>query len=215
MKKNIILMLMFMVAMSCSAKKVKVTIDGTTYRSQKTLYLVVNEDTANAIFVPIVDSKFSVTLKVDEDAFIRLCENKRGDPKDSHLVLIPDSKHITVEWDGGKITGSEKSVQLKQVMDFIKRLSPEGFHIDVFSDDKEEWARARETANSIRTQMEMQQREEILKQINENSANNIPAWLYFCYHGMLHRPLEAFITPDGPKWINHKVINVLNERLKK
>ena len=57
---------------TAQAKKVKVTIDGTVSPSQTTLYLIVNEDTAQALRVPIQDAQFSVTVTVDRDAFIRL-----------------------------------------------------------------------------------------------------------------------------------------------
>ena len=93
-----------MVSAGC-AKKVKVTIDGTVSPTQTILYLIINEDTAHAQRLPIKDARFSVTVKVDRDAFIRLHDWKEW-PERSVFVLIPDSRHITIDWNKGTITGS-------------------------------------------------------------------------------------------------------------
>ena len=118
------------------AKTVKVTIDGTVPPSQTKLYLIINEDTANARLLPIKDCRFSTTVKVDRDAFIRLHDSKKW-PEYSAFVLIPDSKHITVDWNSGAISGSPMSQMLKAACKEIRDSSPEGFHIDVFSEDPE------------------------------------------------------------------------------
>lgn len=212
MKKQILFILLLLLgAAGTSAKKIKVTIDGNVYPSQTKLYLIVNEDTANAQLIPIQDAKFSVTLKVEKDAFIRIHDYKEW-PKRSAFVLIPDSKHITIDWRTGAITGSEKSTQLRLVMDEIERLAPETFHIDVFSEDKEEWARARETANNIRKKMEMKQLETIMMRIRENSDNNIPAWIYFCYKDMMVGSPEEITGGSNSKWLRHKVMDVMRSR---
>ena len=198
--------------MSVSAKKIKVTIDGKTYPNQSRLYMIVNEDTANAQLIPIQNGQFSVTLKVDNNAFIRLHEYKEW-PERSVFVLIPDSKHITIDWNTGNITGSEKSNQLSVVTHFIRDLDADNFHIDVFSDRKEDWDRAREKGQMIRNQMQMKQRDVIVESMRENVDNDIPAWLYFCYHNRIEDiPIEAMTIGKNPKWLHHKVMDVLRSR---
>ena len=76
MKQLLFVLASIMLATTAQAKKVKVTIDGTVSPSQTKLYLIINEDTANAQLLPIKDAKFSVTIKVDRNAFIRLHDYK-------------------------------------------------------------------------------------------------------------------------------------------
>ena len=55
-----------------TAKKVELTIDGTVSPGQTTLYLIINEDIEHARLLPINDGRFSVTVTVDANAFVRL-----------------------------------------------------------------------------------------------------------------------------------------------
>lgn len=196
--------------LNVSAKKVKLTIDGTVSPSQTTLYLIVNEDKENAMLVPIQDAKFSVTLKVESNAFIRLSDNKNW-PERSVFVLIPDSKHITINWRTGSIEGSPMSNKLQVAMKEIREAFPEGFHIDVFSDNPDDWKIAREREASIRAQMEMHQRETIMRTILENSDNNIPAWIYYCYKPSIAMKAEN-IGPKDSKWLNHAIVRGLEDK---
>ena len=153
MKQLLFVLTAILLATTAQAKKVKVTIDGMVSPSQTRLYLIINEDTANAQLIPIKDAKFSVTIKVDRDAFIRLHDYKQW-PERSQFILIPDSKHITIDWDRGTIKGSEKSLELQIACRLIRDESPEGFHVDVFTDDPEAWREARLTEASIATQVD-------------------------------------------------------------
>lgn len=214
MKSKIILLaLLFIGVLSSSAKKVEVTIDGTVYSSQTKLYLIVNEDTANAMLVPIHDAKFSVKIKVDRNAFIRLNDYK-GWPERSAFVLIPDSKHITVNWRTGSIEGSPMSKKLQVAMKQIRDASPEGFHIDVFSDNPDDWASAREHERAIRAQMEMEQRETIINVIRDNVDNYIPAWVYYCYKSFIAATPENLTVGTNPKWLKHPIIRKIANRNK-
>lgn len=196
--------------LNVSAKKVKLTIDGTVSPSQTTLYLIVNEDKENAMLVPIQDAKFSVTLKVESNAFIRLSDNKNW-PERSVFVLIPDSKHITINWRTGSIEGSPMSNKLQVAMKEIREAFPEGFHIDVFSDNPDDWEIAREREASMRAQMQMRQREAIMRIIVENSDNNIPAWIYYCYKPSIAMKAEN-IGPKNSKWLNHAIVRGLEDK---
>ncbi|MBR7049757.1 MAG: hypothetical protein IKI16_07905, partial [Prevotella sp.] len=73
-QRMILLSALLVVFLSASAKKLKVTIDGTARPSQESIYLIVNEDTATALLVPVNEGKFKVTVKVNEDDYIRLVE---------------------------------------------------------------------------------------------------------------------------------------------
>ena len=196
--------------LNVSAKKVKLTIDGTVSPSQTTLYLIVNEDKENAMLVPIQDAKFSVTLKVESNAFIRLSDNKNW-PERSVFVLIPDSKHITINWRTGSIEGSPMSNKLQVAMKEIREAFPEGFHIDVFSDNPDDWEIAREREASMRAQMQMRQHEAIMRIIVENSDNNIPAWIYYCYKPSIAMKAEN-IGPKDSKWLNHAIVRGLEDK---
>ena len=213
MKRNILLLsFMILCAATGCAKKVKVTIDGRTSPSQTKLFLVVNEDTAHAVRVPINDAQFSITVKVDQNAFIRLNDYKDW-PERSVFVLIPDSKHITVDWNTGSIEGSPMSVKLKQEIIRVRRDSPENFHIDVFSEDPAAWEEAHERERATRALMEEHQRETIQTVIRENADSNIPAWIYFCYKSMFTDPpipLEALVgSPTAhPKWMDHPILKL-------
>lgn len=199
-----ILMAVAMVA-AVQAKKVKVTIDGKVSPSQTKLYLIINEDTANAQLLPIKDASFSVTIKVDRDAFIRLHDYKDW-PERSAFVLIPDSKHITINWNTGKITGSEHSLKLQTVCHDIRRAGPEGFHIDVFSEDPEAWKAAREQERAIRNSMLEEQKSIAKQQMLENKNDIIGAWIVYCFPELLEGELNDIIGHMKPKWVNHPIL---------
>ena len=163
MKKILFVLAAVLLVATAQAKKVKVTIDGRVSPSQTKLYLIINEDTANAQLLPIKDAKFSVTVKVDKNSFIRLHDYKDW-PERSVFVLIPDSKHITIDWNTGTITGSNQSRELQAICKQIRDASPNGFHIDVFSDDPEAWRQARIREASIREDM-MNQQKKIAKEV--------------------------------------------------
>lgn len=194
-----------MVSTGC-AKKVKVTIDGTVSPTQTTLYLIINEDTANAQRLPIKDARFSVTVTVDRDAFIRLHDWKDW-PERSVFVLIPDSRHITIDWNKGTIEGSPQSQKLQAACRQIRDLSPEGFHIDVFTDDPEAWREARERGNSIRNSMLAQQKDVAKRVMMENKDNISVVWIAYCFPQLLEGELNAMIDHMKPKWANHPLLN--------
>ena len=204
MKRTLLIATLMLATMFGFAKKVKLTIDGTVRPSQTTLYLIVNEDTANAQVIPINDAQFSVNIKVDKDAFIRL-DDKKNRPERSEFVLIPDSRHITVDGRSERITGSPLSMSLQAAMSLVRQSSPEGFHIDVFSQDKEAWEEARERERSMRAHMLEVQRQTIVDIIRDNRDNIIPAWLVYCYPSEVE-PILPGLTQDAPKWASHPVL---------
>ncbi|MBO4452235.1 MAG: hypothetical protein J5770_07460 [Bacteroidaceae bacterium] len=205
MKRLLFILIATLSVVTLQAKKVKVTIDGTTWPSQTKLYLIINEDTANAQLLPIKDGKFSVTLKVDRDAFIRLHDYKEW-PERSAFVIIPDSKHITVDMSQGRIEGSKQSQTLQGICQEIKRASPEGFHIDVFSDNPEEWREAMRRGESIRNGMLEQQKIIAKEQLRENKDNIYAAWIVYCFPELIEGELNA-ILDNNPKWAKHPILH--------
>lgn len=187
------------------AKKVKVTIDGTVASYVSKLYLIVNEDTANAQPIPLQDKQFSVTVKVDDNALIRLHENKDW-PERAFFVLIPDSKHITVDMNSWKIDGSPMSQRLRKACDQIRRAGPDGFHVDVFSDNPDDWARARETERRVRAEMTECQKNLIRQVVEENKDNVIPVWVTYCFANIFEEGIIGIVRGDFPKWLGHPVL---------
>ena len=194
-----------MLAATTQAKKVKVTIDGTVSPSQTKLYLIINEDTANAQLLPIKDAKFSVTIKVDRDAFIRLHDYKEW-PERSVFVLIPDSKHITINWNTGEISGSKQSKELQTLCKQIRDAGPNGFHIDVFSDDPEAWRQAHIREAAIREDMMNQQKKIAKETMLENKDKIYGAWIMYTFPELLEGELSAMIGHMKPKWANHPIL---------
>ncbi|MBR3733647.1 MAG: hypothetical protein IKN22_03860 [Bacteroidaceae bacterium] len=187
------------------AKTVKVTIDGTVPPSQTKLYLIINEDTANAQLLTIKDCRFSTTVKVDRDAFIRLHDSKKW-PEYSAFVLIPDSKHITVDWNSGAISGSPMSQMLKAACKEIRDSSPEGFHIDVFSEDPEAWRQAREQGNAVRNKLLEQQKFVVRRVLCDKENSILSVWLAYCFPQLFKGEFEGYIDYAQPKWINHPLM---------
>lgn len=200
-----IIFILTAVALVATAQAKKVTIDGNVSPSQTTLYLIINEDTANAQLLPIKDGKFSVTVNVERDAFIRLHDWKEW-PERSVFVLIPDSRHITIDWRTGSIKGSKQSQKLQTACKQIRNASPEGFHIDVFSEDPEAWHRAQEQGNAIRSKMLEEQKAIAKKLLLENKDNIISAWITYCYPNLFEGELNAIINHMKPKWANHPIL---------
>lgn len=204
MKRQILTAALLLIAASAFAKKVKLTIDGTLSPTQKILYLIVNEDTANAQRLAIKDAHFSVKLKVDANDIIRLHDWKDW-PERSAFVLLPDSRHITIDWRTGAIEGSPKSLRMQEAIREARRDDPSSFHIDVFSEDKEAWEQARQEAESIRAQMRAEQKRTIMRLIDENAGNNISAWLAYCYANIFEGGLRQLARGGNPKWLNHPI----------
>ena len=205
MKRLLLFLTAIAAVVTGHAKKVKVTIDGTVSPNQTTLYLIVNEDTAHAQRLTINDAKFSTTIKVDRDAFIRLHDWKEW-PERSVFVLIPDSRHITIDWNTGAILGSQKSKKLQNLCKEIRESSPEGFHIDVFSDDPDAWREAQERGNAIRARMLEEQKEIARRVLLENKDNIYSVWIAYCYPQLFEGELNAIIDNMKPKWANHPLL---------
>ena len=196
-----------MVALNLCAQKKEVTIDGSTYPSQRTLYLIINEDTAHAQLLPIQDGKFSVAVKVSKNDFIRLHDYK-GWPERCPFVLIPDSRHITVNFNYGTIEGSPMSKRLHDAILEVSKEGPDNFHVDVFSDNKEAWAEAREFEKSVRMKMTEQQKEVIRRIIDENPKNLIPAWLTYCYSDLFFGGIKELTHRKKGKWTKHPILKL-------
>lgn len=205
MKRILLFLTAIFTVVTGHAKKVKVTIDGTVSPTQTTVYLIINEDTAHAQRLTINDGRFSTTVKVDRDAFIRLHDWKEW-PERSVFVLIPDSRHITIDWNTGQIEGSKKSKKLQAACKEIRDNSPEGFHIDVFSEDPNAWRAAQEQANSIRASM-LEQQKQIAKRIMLENRNDIYAvWIAYCFPELFEGELNAIIDHMKPRWANHPLL---------
>lgn len=71
----------------------------------------------------------------------------RNNNRRAAAVLIPDSKHITVDTDNRLIQNSDKSKELRRLCMEMESNSPENFHIDVFSQDPQAWKDARKHEN--------------------------------------------------------------------
>ncbi len=205
MKRLLLFLTAIVTVVTGHAKKVKVTIDGTVSPTQTTVYLIINEDTAHAQLLTINEGRFSTTVKVDRDTFIRLHDWKEW-PERSNFVLIPDSRHITIDWNTGLIEGSEKSQKLQSLCKEIRNNSPEGFHIDVFSDDPDAWREAHQQANSIRTSM-LEQQKQIAKGVMlENKDDIYAVWIAYCFPELFEGELNAIIDSMKPRWANHPLL---------
>lgn len=205
MKRLIILFFAVAAITSGCAKKIKVTIDGTVPPTKAKLYLIINEDTANAKLLPIINGKFSTTVQVERDAFIRIDDWKDW-PKRCEFVLVPDSKHITIDWDKGTITGSPMSQKLQLSCREIRKASPEGFHIDVFSDDPEAWRQAQQEGEAIRASMLQNQKNIAREVLFDNKNSVISVWIAYCFPQIFKGELEGAIEHMNPKWINHPLM---------
>ena len=205
MKRFLLFLTAIVTAVTGQAKKVKVTIDGTVSPSQTIVYLIINEDTAHAQLLPITDGHFSTTVKVDRDAFIRLNDNKKW-PERSAFVLVPDSRHITVDWNRGSITGSKLSQKLQVTCHEIQVSSPEGFHVDVFSDDPDAWRQAQQQANLVRNSMQEEQKSIARSVLLDNKDSILTVWIAYCYPQLFEGELNDIIAHMKPKWADHPLM---------
>jgi hypothetical protein len=98
------------------------------------------------------------------------------------------------------------SQRLRTALSAIKREDPEGFHIDVFSDDPEAWRQAQEAGESMRRQMRETQRTVAFQQMRENSKNIIPAWIAYCYYNLLEPEVELMLKDKKQKWTKHPIL---------
>ena len=194
---------LLVVFLSASAKKLKVTINGTASPSLESIYLIVNEDTATAQLVPVIDGKFKVTVKVTEDDYIRLVEKKTYRPEIRSVVIIADERQINVDMERRKVENSYMTKCLQDALREIESAGPGTFHIDVFSDKPEDWERARAEEKEIRARMKEQQRM-VVKQIMEKERYTvIPAWILIIYP----EQASAFLGDyEFSEWIEHPVL---------
>ena len=169
------------------------------------MYLIINEDTANAQLLDIQDGKFSVTVKVDRNAFIRL-QTPKYSPDRYAFVLIPDSRHITVDSNNDRILGSDKSRDLQVVCQQIESNSPENTRIDVFSQDPRAWKEAKGTSNALKDGLREGQRMIVRNMLLEDKNNIILAWIAYRYPEVMEGELNDMIGSLKPKWIDHPIL---------
>ena len=134
-----------------------------------------------------------------------------------YLIINEDTAHAQrvpiqdahIDWRDGTIEGSPMSKKLQEATREVARTSPEGFHVDVFTDDPEAWASARETERSIRARMLQDQIETIQRVIQENRKNNIPAWIVYCYYTKFDEPFRQMFDGYREKWTKHPILKLL------
>ena len=200
-----ILLALLLTTTTATAKKVKLTIDGILSPTQTTAYLIINEDTANAQRLAIPDARFSVSITVDANDIIRIPDWKEW-PERSVFVLLPDSRHITINWQTGTIEGSPLSLRMQEAIRTVHRDNPDSFHIDVFSDNKEDWAQARIREQQVRDHMLDSQRETVRQVIDNNSKTNIATWIAYCYSNLFASGLDELAHGKHPKWLKHPIL---------
>lgn len=205
MKRLLFIMTAVAMAAVVQGKKMKVTIDGTLSPGVEQMYLIINEDTANAQLLDIQDGKFSVTVKVDKNAFIRL-QNPKYSPDRYAFVLIPDSRHITVDSNNDRIIGSDKSRDLQVVCQQIESNSPENTRIDVFSHDPRAWKEAKGTSNALKDGLREGQRMIVRDMLLDDKNNIILAWIAYRYPEVMEGELNELIGRLKPKWIDHPIL---------
>ena len=205
MKRLLFIMTAVALAAVAQGKKMKVTIDGTLSPGVEKMYFIINEDTANAQLLDIQDGKFSVTVKVDHNAFIRL-QNPKYSPDRYAFVLIPDSRHISVDSNNDRILGSDKSRDLQVVCQQIESNSPENTRIDVFSQDPRAWKEAKKTSNSLKDGLREGQRMIVRNMLLEDKNNIILAWIAYRYPEVMEGELNEMIGSLKPKWIDHPIL---------
>lgn len=202
-QRMILLATLLVVFLSASAKKLKVTIDGTASPSQQTLYLIVNEDTAKAQLISVNEGKFTVTVKVNEDDFIRLSENKAYRPDVRSVVIIADERHITVDMERNTVENSYLTECLQNAIREIESAGPGTFHIDVFSDNEEDWKKARAEEKEIRARMAEHQRDVVKQKMEKERYTVIPAWILIIFP----EQASAFLGDyEFSEWMEHPVL---------
>lgn len=211
-----IAILLVCIILSAAAKNVKVTIDGYTPKYEDSVSIIINEDIDHIMTIPVNEGHFNVQLKVDADAFIRIYEGGylKNYPDRAWFILIPDSKHITVSTIDYSIKGSKMSKRLYECIYEACKHSPEGFHIDVFSDDKDAWAEARAREKAIRQSMMETQMDDIKRIVNDNKDSLIPLWILYSYASGSYEMRDLFVhmVKDDKKWASHPVGKKMIER---
>jgi hypothetical protein len=202
-QRMILLATLLVVFLSASAKKLKVTIDGTASPSQQTLYLIVNEDTAKAQLISVNEGKFTVTVKVNEDDFIRLSENKER-PTPSSVVIMADERNISVDMESRTVKGSYMTDKLRAAIKRIENAGPGHFHIDVFTDDPKAWEEAKTQERMMREEMKEQQRLCARQVLEDERYNDIPAWIVIVFPEQVSPWLNKYIEEES-MWLEHPV----------
>lgn len=202
-QRMILLATLLVVFLSASAKKLKVTIDGTASPSQQTLYLIVNEDTAKAQLISVNEGKFTVTVKVNEDDFIRLSENKER-PTPSSVVIMADERNISVDMESRTVKGSYMTDKLRAAIKRIENAGPGHFHIDVFTDDPKAWEEAKTQERMMREEMKEQQRLCARQVLEDERYNDIPAWIVIVFPEQVSPWLNKYIEEES-LWLEHPV----------
>ena len=88
----------------------------------------------------------------------------------------------------------------------IRDAGPNGFHIDVFSDDPEAWREARVREAAMREDM-MNQQKKIAKEVMLKNKDKIyGAWIMYTFPELLEGELNAIINYEKPKWASHPIL---------
>ena len=202
---------LLLVTLTACGKKITVKIDGKAYYNYDKLYLIVNEDTANAVIVPTKDGRIDTKLKVEKNDFIRISIQKNRMESERN-ILIADSRHITVDLPERTCEGSPMSTKLQEAIRDMEHAFPRYFHIDVFSDNPEDHAKARAQERAIRAKMEQEQATLYVKILKENADNVMPAWLVHTAPSDMLRHMGELEAQSNPVWAKHPILKAKKKK---
>ena len=144
-----------------------------------------------------------MTVKVNEDDFIRLSENKER-PTPSSVVIMADERNISVNMETGTVKGSYMTDKLRAAIKRIENAGPGHFHIDVFTDDPKAWEEAKTQERMMREEMKEQQRLCARQVLEDERYNDIPAWIVIVFPEQVFPWLDIYIKEES-LWLEHPV----------
>ena len=219
-KQYIILVLLLFVALTASAKKVKVTIEGYNIDWNTDVRVIVNENIDEFHHADIKEGRFSITLKVEKGAFIRLALYKtepmtngarrviRDFSKDSRqgMVVVAEGGKVRINYQNNNVKGSTLSRKLQErrhiLQDIDKQIRelqeyPRGLHLT----REQIEAREREVVKLREAQQQFLDRF-----IKEDASTPLPAWYMRNYPIAAEGAACKQAVQQKAAWLKHPIL---------
>lgn len=215
--RHLFLVCLLLVAAAASSKQVKITVNILAPQHRDSVYLVVNEDVAHYIALPIENGEVHATLKLEKGAFVR-ANWELSERIYVQTIFIVDGKSVDINLRRASVKGSPLNNRFFQHVHTIDSVVNSRLYIDPpHSNDPQRQKEIMENFHAA-TQAEAQriqiETSRMLDIIFMNEKDNIiPAWFVFQYYDARQKVPYYANTKKPQPWMKHNILQQKAEEL--
>ncbi len=184
--RHLFIACLLLVAAAASAKQVKITVNILAPQHRDSVYLVVNEDVAHYIALPIENGEVHATLKLEKGAFVR-ANWELSERIYVQTIFIVDGKSVDINLRRASVKGSPLNNRFFQHVHTIDSIVNSRLYIDPpHSNDPQRQKEIMENFHAA-TQAEAQRimtatKQALADMMAREKDTIIPAWFYNQYY---------------------------------